>query len=84
MVRKAVTVRMADIRWFMKDLFQFLKFCELLKSAQSDTIFGTELVKYTLEEFWYGCYTKLFYGLFIPYCVCLTSTILFIKKAFGN
>ena len=32
-VRKAVTVKMADLRWFMRDLKQFLKFCELLSGA---------------------------------------------------
>ena len=81
-VRKAVTVRMADIRWFMRDRKQFLRFCELLNCTQSDSIFGTDYVNHVMHEFWQGCYQKLFYLCFIPYMLGLVSFLLFIHKVY--
>ena len=82
-VRKAVTVKMADIRWFMEDQKQFLKFCELLNNTNSDSIFGTEIVNKVLHEFWDGCYKKLFWFGFIPYVIGLISFLSLVHKVFS-
>ena len=73
---------MADIRWFMNDQKQFLKFCELLGSTRSDSIFGTEIVNHVMHEFWSGCFTKLLWLGFIPYCVGLVSYLMLIHDVF--
>ena len=74
---------MIDLRWFMRDLKQFLRFCEALNSTKNDSIFGTEIVRMVLHEFWNGCYNKLFYGCFVPYCIGLVTFLLLVHKVFG-
>ena len=84
-VKKAVTVRMADIRWFMREQKQFLKFFELITiSAKSDSIFGTEIVQKILHEFGDRCHKRLFYFGFIPYTIGLISFLALIRKVFSD
>ena len=75
---------MAELRWFMNDPKQFLLFCEVLGSARSDSVFGTEFVKTVLDEFWDDCYKKLLYACFLPYCLGLISYLILVHKVFAK
>ena len=82
-IRKAVTVKVADLRWFMSNLeVQFLGFCACICDASSDKLFGTEFVTLVINEFWDEYYKKMLYLGFIPYIIGLISYLLLIHEAF--
>lgn len=79
-----MTVRMLDLRWFMRDLKQFLRFCEALSTTKNDSIFGTEVVRMIVHEFWGNYNNMLFYGCFIPYIIGLISFLLLVHKVYAT
>ena len=50
-VRKAINVKMLDLRWFLKD-GQFADLAKILESAKDSSTFETKFITSVMEEFW--------------------------------
>ena len=44
-VLKAITVRMMDLSWILKDKMKFLRLTQILSMTENDSIFITQFVK---------------------------------------
>ena len=42
---KAITVRLMDLSWMLKDKMKFLRLTQILSATENDSIFVTQFVK---------------------------------------
>ena len=59
---KAITVKMVDLNWILAEEGSgFLHLCQILNSAETQSILVTDFVNYILQEFWDEYFYKLFF-----------------------
>ena len=78
---KAITVWLMDLSWMLRDKRKFLRLTQILSATESDSIFVTQFVKQVLDQFWDKNFWILLKYQFLPYLVCLTTTIVYLQYA---
>ena len=76
-----ITVRLMDLVWMLKHKMKFLRLTQILNATENDSIFVTDFIKQVLDKFWEKYFWMLLKFQFVPYLVCLTSTIFYLQYA---
>ena len=72
---------MMDLSWMLRDNRKFLRLTQILSATESDSIFVTQFVKQVLDQFWDNYFWILLKYHFVPYLVCLSTTIVYLQYA---
>ena len=75
---KAITVRLMDLSWMLRDPMRFLRLTKILSATENDSIFVTQFVKQVLDQFWDKYFWQLATYQLVPYLVCLTTTVCYL------
>ena len=78
---KAVTVKLIDLSWFVKYDKKFLTLTKILNHSDNQSIFVTQFIKQVLDQFWEQNFKKLLKRQFIPFTICLLTTIFYLQYA---
>ena len=78
---KAVTVKLIDLSWFLNYDMKFLTLTKILNQSENQAIFVSEFVMQVLDQFWEQNFKKLLKRQFIPFTICLLTTIFYLQYA---
>lgn len=80
-VSRAVTVKMIDIDWIMKDKMRFLGITQILDQSPNYSVYVSDFVVQLLNEFWKENFTKIRNTQLYPYVGCFLLQIFYMHYA---